>query len=257
MNTIFVYSGTGNSLASAKQIAKAINAEVIHITAELAETPATFSGGTCVLIYPVYAYGMPMTVKHFVIANKFNFEYFAVVTTCGSYSKGAFAEAIKLLKKCGQRVHYSTEVKSVENYVHMFKLPVEETIARTIEAQTKITDHVIADIRERRTNKRIMFRPLSIFVLCVFRLATPSFARRYRFNDSCNGCGICARVCPSRAIEMVDGKPNIGPKGQYLCDHCQACLQLCPCRAIEFGKIKPDGRRYKHSDIEVSDLFKR
>jgi putative NADPH-quinone reductase len=82
MNAVFVYSGTGNSLASAKLIAGHFEAQLLNVTAEL---DGEFSGDVGVLVYPVYAYGMPMTVKKWIKRCRFHFNYFAVVTTCGSH----------------------------------------------------------------------------------------------------------------------------------------------------------------------------
>jgi len=259
MNKIFVYTGTGNSLASAKQIAEALELELVHITDELVHSDSTFEGEVGVVIYPVYAYGMPMTVKRFIRKNKFKYDYMAVLTTCGSHSKGAFAEAIKLFKKRKQRVAYTNEICAVENYVHMFKLPEQEIIEVQTLTQEYITSSVIYDIKQRKTNKRFPIRPISILARIVFRCASKAFAKRYKITEQCNGCGICYKVCPANAIQMVEmdnGKqePHIIPKQ---CDHCQACLQLCPKRAIRFGKIQPDSRRYKHSEITVAELLKR
>ncbi len=53
----------------------------------------------------------------------------------------------------------------------------------------------------------------------------------------CDGCGICARVCRSRAIEfMGDRKRREGSKAVVspdLCNGCGSCVAACPARAIE------------------------
>ena len=41
----------------------------------------------------------------------------------------------------------------------------------------------------------------------------------------CMGCGTCAAACPTRAIEMLDGRPNILKE---LCIKCGACSVQCP-----------------------------
>ncbi|ADC69629.1 coenzyme F420 hydrogenase, subunit gamma [Methanocaldococcus sp. FS406-22] len=41
----------------------------------------------------------------------------------------------------------------------------------------------------------------------------------------CMGCGTCAAACPTRAIEMLDGRPNIIKE---LCIKCGACSVQCP-----------------------------
>jgi len=256
MERIFCYSGTGNCFASAKQLASELGMEVVHITDELAKSKSTFGGEVGIVIYPVYAYGMPKTVKRFILNNNFKFGYLAVLTSFGSSAGGAYAEAIKLFKKRKQRVSYTNGTVAVENYVHMFKLPPTERIKELTKIQEENTKLLANDIRKRQTNKRFLFRPESVFVSFVFRKFTSAFAKRYKVTDKCTHCKICYRVCPAAAIEPVtaDTKPKFIPKK---CDHCQACMQLCPAHAICFAKIQPESRRYLHSNVKVDELFKR
>ncbi|MCL2846617.1 MAG: EFR1 family ferrodoxin [Firmicutes bacterium] len=255
MRKIFCYSGTGNSLASAKILAEEFGAAIVHITAELVESAPQVEGEMCIIIFPVYGYGLPMLVKRFLRASRFSRETdIIVLSTIGSKHGGAIAEAIRMVRRRGGRVRYSWGIKAVENYVHMFRLPPEERLKVICERQREKTYAVAKNIRDGKRNRRFPFRPESAFVRFVFRRASRVFARRYKFTDACNGCGVCYRVCPPLAIDMVERKPKVMPKK---CDHCQACMQLCPARAIHFGRVTPEGRRYLHQDIGVKELMRR
>lgn len=49
-------------------------------------------------------------------------------------------------------------------------------------------------------------------------------------NESlCTGCGECVPLCPSAAIQVLDGLAHID---QALCQECEACVSACPSRAI-------------------------
>ncbi len=49
-------------------------------------------------------------------------------------------------------------------------------------------------------------------------------------EDKCIGCGLCERVCPGKAIEMVDGKPVLNRKR---CLFEGNCISSCPVDAWE------------------------
>lgn len=252
---IYVYSGTGNCLAASKQLAAELDMEVVHLTVELAENKTAISGERCIVVFPTYGYGLPKTVRKFLKSCTFQVQYMAVLTTIGSHHGGSLAEAIRLLKRRKQKVSYTKGIKTVENYVHMFGWSDDETVEKRQTMQKNITAQIAEDIKARKANKRCLCRPFSFFVACITRGASTLFAKRYKILSTCTGCGICAKVCPSRAITLSEQKkPCVAAKK---CEHCQACLQLCPQQAIKFGRIKPGGKRYKHCDIEFKDMLKR
>lgn len=58
--------------------------------------------------------------------------------------------------------------------------------------------------------------------------------RRVRVDASaCNGCGRCAAVCPTWALEKDAGRRRID---QLSCIPCRLCEKECPTGAIRYGK---------------------
>lgn len=57
------------------------------------------------------------------------------------------------------------------------------------------------------------------------------------FREKCIGCGICARICPAKAIEMVEDEKGKRPIF-YLdrCIFCAECEEKCPKKAIKLSE---------------------
>ncbi|MBW1781501.1 MAG: electron transfer flavoprotein subunit alpha [Deltaproteobacteria bacterium] len=47
-------------------------------------------------------------------------------------------------------------------------------------------------------------------------------------NELCSGCGICVKICPYGAVEIINAKANINER----CIECAACLASCKEKAI-------------------------
>jgi ferredoxin len=71
-------------------------------------------------------------------------------------------------------------------------------------------------------------------------------------NADCNGCGVCAQICPMYNIELVDDRPRWADR----CASCFACLHWCPRQAISLGGFDADIRPYHHPGIKRSDMIR-
>ncbi|MCX5780008.1 MAG: EFR1 family ferrodoxin, partial [Firmicutes bacterium] len=71
-------------------------------------------------------------------------------------------------------------------------------------------------------------------------------------DDKCNGCGICAKVCPVNNIEIVDNRPM----WNHHCESCLACFVWCPEKAISGGLLSGKSERYHHPEVKLMDMIK-
>jgi glutamate synthase (NADPH/NADH) small chain len=80
--------------------------------------------------------------------------------------------------------------------------------------------------------------------------------------DKCEGCGLCARVCPNNAIEMVEVKHRGETKkcpqiDMSKCCYCGLCQDICPSGAIELTRNLPVSTPDPSSLIKRPDNMKR
>ena len=72
--------------------------------------------------------------------------------------------------------------------------------------------------------------------------ATMDYLRsRFRADDRCDVCGLCARICPAGSIKM-----NVeGPHFSEGCVLCMRCVHACPQEAIQIGRATKGKFRWK------------
>ena len=69
-------------------------------------------------------------------------------------------------------------------------------------------------------------------------------------EKTCNGCNICADICPVNNIVVKNGKPE----WQHHCEQCWACAHWCPKKAIQYKESTQHKERYHHPEISLNDL---
>jgi nitroreductase/NAD-dependent dihydropyrimidine dehydrogenase PreA subunit len=81
-------------------------------------------------------------------------------------------------------------------------------------------------------------------------------------QDSCNGCGLCVQVCPSKTITMLNGKAVVTGTYSIACGHCEA---VCPVDAIRVEALEHpfalasatfDPRWLPHGEFDAGQLVR-
>ncbi|MFP3089682.1 EFR1 family ferrodoxin [Treponema sp. TIM-1] len=251
MTKLFYFSGTGNTLWSAKKIAEILDGQLFNIGVEMRKPAETIEADRVILLFPAYAYQSPLLVRCFLDRSEFRSPYMAALTTFGSDPGGALAEVYRIFKRKKTPASYFAAIPSVENYIPIFGPQPEKTKQRRLALQEKATEKIAQDILQRKTNSVWPLRPLSMGISSLFKLSKSFFVKGFKVSAVCNGCGVCARICPAANIVIEKGKPVFLRR----CEQCQACLNWCPRRAIGYLRFEPDTCQYHHPQVSVSEMY--
>jgi ferredoxin len=253
MKKIYYFSGTGNTLWSAKKIAQLLGDDctVFNIAAEMRKPALSIEAEMVIFLFPVYAYQTPLLVRRFLTQATIRATYIAALVTFGSDPGGALAEVYRILKRKKVVLSFAGSIPAVENYIPIFGPPSDEKKEKYLALQKNVTETMALAIKEQKTNQVMSFRPFSGFISFLFRIAKPLFVKGYTVTDRCNGCALCAKICPAGAISILEHRPVFSGK----CEHCQACLNWCTMRAIRYIRINPDSKRYHHPEVKVAEML--
>lgn len=245
---IYYFSGTGNSKWIAQELARLTGDEAQSIAKLLNDGPTTvFAGENAPIgvVFPVYAWGAPLIVEQFCKQIKLaSGAYPYVVCTCGDETGKAI---VRLKKIFAYQAAWS--VKMPNNYIAGFDVDSPELERKKISEASERVKRIAEAVLARTSVYDVYEGPSAGLKTALVRPMFNRFARatsRFSVDESCNNCGLCARICPIHAIQLKDGKPVWVKKD---CTQCMGCINRCPQRAIQLGAGTRDrGRYYFHSD---------
>jgi ferredoxin len=273
---IYYFSGTGNSLIAARNIAEKTKGTLIAIPSVIGKENIKTDADVIGIVFPIYYAtndcGIPLIVERFIKKlENIGSKYIFAVCTCG-YMPGTTIENLrKAIKSRSGELAAGFTVKMSNK-----KLTEEKQQKMSIDQKKKLDaiNEYVAARKKGKFETRGRLRKL-IFAPLLFLAIKPVFSRRYRklansshhlsfselipladrsfqIDEKCSGCGICARVCPVNNIKMVDNRPV----WQHHCETCCACYSWCPKEAIH-GEIVSYNDWYHHPDVKLSDMLRR
>ena len=253
-NIIFVFSGTGNSLKVAKDIANELNECEIVSMGNFMNYNLKGGYDTIGFIYPTFFRGEPKKVNEFItmlnLQNNRDAYYFAI-TTCGRYEGNALIHIKHLLKRKNVTLNYAKMIDMFSNYVIAYDM--RDTAEEETKQSEKDLVPIIKSIKNKETNKLPITEPFQEIAYRLLIKLPPNMDKNYNISDACIKCGICKKVCPVNNIDLDEsGKPYF----KHKCEQCVACIQFCPTHAINYKDKTQNRKRYTHPDIKYTDLAK-
>ena len=255
---IYYFSGAGNSLAVAKDLKILLgHTEIIPIIQAMRQETVETDADVVGIVFPCYFLDAPSLVKNFVarLRLKDGCYVFSIVTSNAKPGNSLFT-IDRILKKKESRLAAGFNIDMPGIYIGLvdYSNPVGEQNHRLQNEKIKIKK--IADIINNKSiagiegtyslQTAIMGKIDSFIVMKVYR-----GDKKFWLNDSCNQCGMCAKVCPHKNIVISEEKSRWSDN----CMQCLACLHWCPQRAIENGKKTPLRIRYHHPEIKLKEMM--
>ena len=204
---IYYFSATGNSKYVAEKIAGALGDEARSIQGCDGRLSRSDVIG---FVTPTYVWGLPEIVKRFFSALAAEQPgYGFCVATYGTTLGFTGEQARKLLGERGLFLDALFSVRMPDNWTLTFDLSDPDKVAETNRKADKEVSEVIGRI-ERREHGNFTRRAMPCFTS---RVVLPEYEKmrktsHFMLDDTCIGCGLCARKCPDKASRWGAGGPS-------------------------------------------------
>jgi len=258
--TILYFTGTGNSLA----VAKRLGALCDEGKARLFSIPRCIKSGTyrfqdevIGLVFPTYCCYIPRIVREFLSKAELEAGYlFAIATYGNTLAQGGDGSEMpgfsSFAAAHGHRFAYLDSVLMVDNFLDVFDIGRE--VARL---PSKKIDERLALIASNLQGRIEYVKQVGILGKAMSGLLKPlvkaqdrgDYCRKFRLDEKCKACGICAKVCPRGNI-AVAGRPSFGED----CEGCYACIHACPRKAIHV-KTEKNELRWRNPEVSLREII--
>ena len=268
---IYYFSGTGNSLQTARILAGKIGGAQLVAMRSGVQPPPVPEAEAVGFVCPVYEWDVPEVVKAFVERLELRPEayYFMVATYIAIHGR-CFETVDRALRAKGCRLDYARALRCVASQCIAYEPfpPAKWMVPRSERKAARIGAELAA--RKRRPCPRMspLARALYPKMMVPFLNVEREFDKGFFTSERCTGCGVCRRVCPCGNITLEAGRPV----WHHRCLGCDACVAYCPTKAIQFKTPEayvqlnnpvsrrlglPEHRtRYHHPAVSAADLMK-
>ncbi len=250
---IFYFSATGNSKYVAESVAKELSTCTVDIVKCIDDNSFEYNfeeNEAVGIVAPTYFWGIPKNVKEFLtkVAMQGHI-YLFYISTYGTTTGQSGNMADKFLKESGQHIDAMFSIRMPDVWTPHFDLSDKEKVkARNNSAEAEIVE-VINKVKRRVAGNHMRHKmPMFAARISYSMYGNQSKTSHFVLEDSCVGCGYCAKKCPANAIEMKENKP-VWVKKQ--CIMCLGCLHRCPKFAIQYGKNTKKHGQYLNPNTKV------
>ncbi|MCP4133050.1 MAG: hypothetical protein GY754_18940 [bacterium] len=252
---LYYFSGTGNSLAAAKELSVELTGEVeiLPIAKLMGQEKIEPHADSVGILFPVYCHDIPVIVEQFAKKLNITNSYVFGIATYNKVPGNSLFNLDAILKKTGPGLSAGFEICMPGNSVLVldFTSSDEENAIRFKNQKEKIK--VIGGIINEKKPVGIegAFDKDDKYESKIFLKEQYKVPQQFWTTESCTACGICVKVCPKNNVKLENKKVS----WQDDCEHCLACLHWCPEKAVQSGENTINFRRYTHPEISVAEII--
>jgi ferredoxin len=264
---IYYFSGTGNSLSVARDIAETTNGKLIPVASLVKQETISTNAEVIGIVFPVHDFKPPPIVLAFIRRlSEIDSKYLFAVGTYGVMPLNAMKTLDKEIRTCGGKLSLGFVVRMPHNAIGYRTISIDEQ-NKMFENWKKKLEVIAEYVRTRKKGiletrnilihfvfSGLIFKVLPSLLPLIWHITMKGWkSLEFVSDEKCDGCGICVRICPVDNIEMIDNRPSWSNH----CAMCFACLQWCPKESIQAGSITVNMKRYHHPHVKVSDIMKQ
>jgi ferredoxin len=247
---LFYFTGTGNALAATRWIAKVaeqqnIPVEIKKITPSLSIDSSEIKENTLIgFCYPTHGFNAPPVVIDFMLQfPRTNNRVFLLNTRAGMKLYKWFTPGMSglaqllpatILKFKGHKIIGWQPMDLPSNWISIhpgLRAKVVDSIFQRCETITKIFTKKI--LSGKRIYKGLLSLPMDLLISPIsigyYFFGRFALAKTFVAGSNCNGCRLCEKECPVRAIQIKNNRPFWTRK----CESCMHCMNRCPENAIQ------------------------
>jgi len=265
---IYYFTGTGNSLYVAQGLAQELDASLEPIPPLMEQERIMPEADTVGIVFPVYINTLPVMVRRFAEKLHAQGKYVFALPTFGGAAGMSYRAMDTALAQNGGELSAGFGVHMPQNAFHKpwdnpsriyakweRKLP---RIAARIRAQKRGIVHGNAllewALRGLSPKLQAAYQKSLSAATGMDINADPddmiaAMGKTFSVGAQCNGCGVCASVCPAGNIVLSDGKPT----WRNRCETCLACVNWCPQLVISGGMAQGDFK-FKNAHITLKQM---
>ncbi len=246
-NVIFCYSGTGNCLDLAKNIAAVLgDTDIVMMRKAPVKTDVT-DAKRVGFVFPCYGGGAPADFLRFAKTLRIAPDAYTFgVSQSAAYAGTGLYELDKIVPlKYWRTVNH--QCSCIWLFPHDLTGKAEDSQKKSEERARLIGAETLA---MTVTGKKPPKNAVNAAENKAFTMLAMKKAKAFRVSDACIGCGQCAALCPRENITIAGGRAVIGTN----CAQCLGCLQFCPTSAISLGAITDKREHYHNPNVTAAEL---